>query len=68
MLDDPNVTGRIASYYPNLDKFQPYPDFVNPFNIVRWGNPSTMVGPPTFGQITSTQGSRRVQINMELSF
>jgi hypothetical protein len=43
-------------------------DFVNPFNIVRWGNPSTMVGPPTFGQITTTQGSRRVQINMELSF
>jgi hypothetical protein len=31
MLDDPNVTSRISSYYPNLDKFQPYPDFVNPF-------------------------------------
>jgi hypothetical protein len=31
MLDDPNVTGRIASYYPNLDQFKPYPDFVNPF-------------------------------------
>lgn len=43
-------------------------DFVNPFNIVRWGNPSTMVGVPTFGQITTTQGSRKVQINMELSF
>jgi hypothetical protein len=43
-------------------------DFVNPFNIVRWGNPSTMVGPPTFGQITATQGARKVQINMELNF
>jgi uncharacterized protein len=31
MMDDPNVTGKIAEYYPNLDKFQPYPDFVNPF-------------------------------------
>jgi hypothetical protein len=31
MLDGPNVTGRIASYYPNLDQFKPYPDFVNPF-------------------------------------
>jgi hypothetical protein len=31
MLDDPNVMGKVASYYPNLDRFQPYPDFVNPF-------------------------------------
>jgi hypothetical protein len=43
-------------------------DFVNPFNIVRWGNPSTMVGPPTFGQITTTQGSRKIQINVALDF
>jgi hypothetical protein len=43
-------------------------DFVNPFNIVRWGNPSTMVGIPTFGQITSTQGARKVQINMAFNF
>jgi hypothetical protein len=44
-------------------------DFVNPFNIVRWGNPSTLTSvPTTFGQITTTQGSRKVQINMELSF
>ena len=43
-------------------------DFVNPFNIVRWGNPSTMVGVPTFGQITTTQGSRKIQINMALDF
>ncbi|MGA2092230.1 MAG: hypothetical protein ABSH16_02330 [Sedimentisphaerales bacterium] len=31
MLDDPNVAGAVAAYYPNLDQFQPYPDFVNPF-------------------------------------
>jgi hypothetical protein len=31
IIDDPNVAGRIAVYYPNLDQFQPYPDFVNPF-------------------------------------
>jgi hypothetical protein len=43
-------------------------DFINPFNIVRWGNPSTMVGIPTFGQITTTQGSRKIQINMALDF
>jgi hypothetical protein len=43
-------------------------DFINPFNIVRWGNPSTLAGIPTFGMITSTQGSRSIQINMELNF
>jgi hypothetical protein len=31
MIDDPNIAGKIAAYYPNLDQFQPYPDFVNPF-------------------------------------
>jgi hypothetical protein len=49
-------------------RFQLSADFINPFNIVRWGNPSTMVGVPTFGQITTTQGSRKVQINMGLNF
>ena len=43
-------------------------DFVNPFNIVRWGNPDTLSALPTFGQITTTQGSRQVQINMKLDF
>ena len=43
-------------------------DFVNSFNMVRWGNPSTMVGTPTFGQVTTTQGSRKIQINMALDF
>ncbi len=43
-------------------------DFINPFNIARWGSPSTTVGLPTFGQITSTQGSRQVQINMKFDF
>jgi hypothetical protein len=49
-------------------KFRLGADFVNPFNIVRWGNPSTMVGTPTFGQITTTQGSRKIQIHMGLDF
>ncbi len=49
-------------------KFTLGADLVNPFNIVRWGNPSTIVGLPTFGQITTTQGARQIQINMGLSF
>jgi len=43
-------------------------DFINPFNIVRWGNPSTLAGIPTFGMITTTQGARKIQINMGLNF
>ena len=56
-------------------KFEVGADAVNPFNIVRWGSPSTTFGIagtpavlPTFGQITSTQGSRQMQINMRLAF
>jgi hypothetical protein len=50
-------------------KFHLGADFVNPFNIVRWGAPSTLAGLPTFGQITSTQGNaRQIQINMKLDF
>jgi hypothetical protein len=30
-VDDPNVLARINAQYPNLDQFEPYPDFVNPF-------------------------------------
>ena len=52
----------------DLVKFTLGADLVNPFNIVRWGNPSTLVGLPTFGQITTTQGARQIQINMGLSF
>jgi hypothetical protein len=48
--------------------FQLGADFINPFNIVRWGNPSNLAGIPTFGMITSTQGSRSIQINMEVNF
>jgi hypothetical protein len=44
-------------------------DAVNPFNIVRWGSPSTLVVDPTsFGKITSTQGARQMQINMSVAF
>jgi hypothetical protein len=57
-------------------------DFVNPFNIVRWANPSTTVGLsiatpngpipftlPSFGVVTGTQGNpRQIQINMKVRF
>jgi len=31
IVDDPNTLARVNAQYPNLDRFQPYPDFVNPF-------------------------------------
>ncbi len=60
-------------------RFEIGADAVNPFNIVRWGSPSTTYGVatapggmstplPTFGQITTTQGARQMQINMRLAF
>ncbi|MFH1371260.1 MAG: hypothetical protein ABII09_08260 [Planctomycetota bacterium] len=44
MVDDPNITSRTAVYYPNLDKFQPYPDFVNPFTTYLAGLFFNLVG------------------------
>ncbi|MBN2020619.1 MAG: hypothetical protein JW749_10400 [Sedimentisphaerales bacterium] len=44
MVDDPNVAGKIAAYYPNLDQFQSYPDFVNPFTTYLAGLFFTLVG------------------------
>jgi hypothetical protein len=50
-------------------------DLVNPFNIVRWTDPSTLIIPNVpanynpFGQVTSTQGSARaIQINGKIRF
>jgi hypothetical protein len=50
-------------------KFRLGADFVNPFNIVRWGNPSTLVNDPMhFGTIQTTQGARKIQIDIGLDF
>jgi hypothetical protein len=69
----PSLKSESISFLKTIDiservKFTLGADFVNPFNIVRWGNPATLVGTPDFGRITSTQGSRQVQINMKLDF
>jgi hypothetical protein len=50
-------------------KFDLGADFVNPFNIVRWSDPSTLVGGGTFGDVTGTQGTARtIQINGKINF
>ena len=30
MANDPNILKIVNAHYPNIDQFQPYPDFVNP--------------------------------------
>jgi hypothetical protein len=44
-------------------------DFVNPFNIVRWADPSTVVDSGSFGAVTGIQGTaRQIQINGSIRF
>jgi hypothetical protein len=31
LANDPNTLAHVNAQYPNIDQFQPYPDFVNPF-------------------------------------
>lgn len=50
-------------------KFELGADFVNPFNIVRWSDPSTLPGGGTFGDVTSTPGTARdVRITAKIHF
>jgi len=50
-------------------KFEFSADLVNPFNIVRWADPSTLAGVPTFGTVTNIQGTpRTIQLNSRLRF
>ena len=69
----PSSKSESLSFLKSVDiservKFNLSADLINPFNIVRWGNPSTLVGVPDFGRITTTQGARQIQINVGLSF
>jgi hypothetical protein len=44
-------------------------DITNPFNFVRWNDPSTnLSSSAAFGTVTGTQGARLVQINLKYSF
>jgi hypothetical protein len=44
-------------------------DALNPFNFVRWNDPNTNISSGAqFGSVTSTQGSRTLQLNVSYSF
>jgi hypothetical protein len=43
-------------------------DATNPFNFVRWGNPTTNLLSPAFGSVTSAAAGRTLQVNGALKF
>lgn len=44
------------------------PDAQNPFNFVRWSNPSTTITSSTFGKVTGAAGGRTIQLNATVEF
>jgi hypothetical protein len=44
MANDPNILKLVNAHYPNIDQFQPYPDFVNPFATYLAGLYFNLVG------------------------
>ena len=43
-------------------------DFQNPFNFVRWSNPSTSLTSSLFGKVTGSAPGRRVQLHAEINW
>jgi hypothetical protein len=43
-------------------------DATNPFNFVRWGNPTTNLLSPAFGSVTSASAGRTLQVNGAVKF
>ena len=43
-------------------------DATNPFNLVRWSNPTTNIGDSNFGTISDAQPGRIVQLSLSLEF
>jgi hypothetical protein len=43
-------------------------DVENPFNFVRWSNPTTDRSSANFGRVTSTQAGRVMQLSLAVEF
>jgi hypothetical protein len=43
-------------------------DAFNPFNFVRWSNPSTALTSSAFGTVTATASPRTLQVNAAIRF
>jgi hypothetical protein len=43
-------------------------DVQNPFNLVRWSNPSTNITNSLFGKVTAPAAGRSIQLGLALEF
>jgi len=43
-------------------------DATNPFNFVRWSNPTTSITSSNFGKVTGASAGRVVQLNATVEF
>ena len=43
-------------------------DATNPFNFVRWSNPTTNITSANFGRVTGAAGGRTIQLNATIEF
>ena len=43
-------------------------DATNPFNLVRWNNPTTSITSSNFGKVTGAAGGRTIQLNATVEF
>jgi hypothetical protein len=43
-------------------------DATNPFNLVRWSNPTTSLTSANFGKVTGAAGGRAIQLNATVEF
>ena len=63
-----NLTiGRVFAVKERV-KFDVSFDAFNPFNFVRWSNPSTALTSSAFGTVTATANPRTLQVNAALRF
>jgi hypothetical protein len=60
----------VAKRIPIKERFRAVvrADATNPFNFVRWNNPTTSITSSNFGKVTGAAGGRTIQLNATVEF
>ncbi len=60
----------VAKRIPIKERFRAVvrADATNPFNFVRWSNPTTSITSANFGKVTGASGGRTIQLNATVEF
>jgi hypothetical protein len=60
----------VAKRIPIKERFRAVvrADATNPFNFVRWSNPTTSITSANFGKVTGAAGGRTIQLNATVEF